>query len=67
MGQRLRHLITAPLRALPHPHEPENYPRECLPFGGMTISSPYTTAGLTQAWGMWAGDQKKPQGMATGR
>lgn len=25
------------------------------------------TAGFTQAWAMWAGDQKKPQGMATVR
>lgn len=60
------HLIPALLRALPHQREGENHPHEYLPFGGMT-SSPYTIAGLTRAWGMWAGDQGKPQGMATGR
>lgn len=40
MGQRLTRLRTAPLRALPHQREWENYPRERLHFRDKTISTP---------------------------
>ena len=40
MGERPTYLITVPLKALPYERARENYPRECLHFGGITISSP---------------------------